>query len=272
MEEPKQNRRVHKYDPEFRIKVVKRSLENNLNAEEVDLIFGVKETTWEKWKNFYLSGGEKALIRPYHKAKKVAKGNAWEKFRSLILEVKRKFPFFGVGRIFHWIRRTVALPLSRRQIHKTLKEEGLLEKPQSKREYKHKVKHFERSLPNQLWQSDITIFTIARGLRVYLIGFMDDHSRYITGWGLYAGQSGGLVLEVLRNAIATYGHPQEILTDNGRQYKSWQGETDFQRELRTMGIKHITSRPHHPQTLGKIESFWGHLKREFLKHVVMGGL
>jgi hypothetical protein len=94
----------------------------------------------------------------------------------------------------------------------------------------------------------------------------------MVGWGLYAGQSGGLVLEVFRNAISTYGRPEEVLTDNGRQYRSWQGITDFQRELQREGIKHITSRPHHPQTLGKIEGFWGHMKREFLRRVVMGGL
>jgi transposase InsO family protein len=56
---------------------------------------------------------------------------------------------------------------------------------------------------------------------VYLIGFMDDHSRYIVGWGLYASQGSAQVLEVLRNAIGQYGAPREILSDQGRQYFAW---------------------------------------------------
>ncbi|MBI4565580.1 MAG: transposase [Planctomycetes bacterium] len=42
--------------------------------------------------------------------------------------------------------------------------------------------------------------------------------------------------------------------------------------MRREGIRHITSRPHHPQTLGKIEACWGHFKREFLKHALTGSL
>ena len=40
-----------------------------------------------------------------------------------------------------------------------------------------KPRFFERSRPNQLWQSDIMTFRLA-GRNAYLIGFMDDYSRY----------------------------------------------------------------------------------------------
>jgi putative transposase len=54
--------------------------------------------------------------------------------------------------------------------------------------------------------------------RVYLVAFMDDHSRFIVGYGLHASQSSALVMEVLRASLAGYGVPEEILTDNGSQY------------------------------------------------------
>jgi hypothetical protein len=38
------------------------------------------------------------------------------------------------------------------------------------------------------------------------------------------------------------------------------------------GIAHVVSRSHHPQTLGKIEAFWKHLKEEFLGRVVSGSI
>ena len=49
-----------------------------------------------------------------------------------------------------------------------------------------------------------------------------------------------------------------------RQFYTWRGKNDFQRFLLKMGIKHIRSRPYHPQTLGKIESFWRNMYQELL--------
>ncbi len=267
--------RLKRYPLEYKVRVVKAALEKNLTPPEVERVYGVSHHTYYLWKKRYKSGGEAALAnRPRGKNRKAdGKAAVHPKLREQILAVKQQHPCFGSNRILHWIRRTLFTPIRFRQVHATLKEENLLQKRVVRRKRATwKPQSFERAKPNHLWQSDITLFTITGGLKVYLIGFLDDHSRYMAGWGLYAGQSGKLVLEVLRRANATYGRPLEILTDNGRQYKSWHGETDFQRELKREGIKHITSRPHHPQTLGKIESFWGHMKKEWLAQVVMGDL
>jgi hypothetical protein len=59
-----------------------------------------------------------------------------------------------------------------------------------------------------------------------------------------------------------------VLTDQGRQYTAWRGETSFEEELRRHGIRHVKARPHHPQTLGKIERFWKTLWEEFLARTV----
>jgi hypothetical protein len=103
---------------------------------------------------------------------------------------------------------------------------------------------------------------------VYLVAFMDDHSRFITGYGLHASQSSALVLEVLRAAIASYGTPEEILTDNGSQYVTWRGKSAFTKELEKRGIRQIVAKPRRPQTLGKIERFWGTLWRECVETAV----
>ena len=104
--------------------------------------------------------------------------------------------------------------------------------------------------------------------RVYLVAFMDDHSRYIVGFGLHASASTALVIEVLRSAIANFGPPEEVLTDNGPQYVTWRGKSQFTRELETRGIKQIVAKPRRPQTLGKVERFWGTLWRECLQAAV----
>jgi hypothetical protein len=97
---------------------------------------------------------------------------------------------------------------------------------------------------------------------------MDDHSRFITGFGLHASQSTALVLEVLRTAISSYGAPQEILTDNGSQYVTWRGKSTFTKELEKRGIRQVVASPRRPQTLGKVERFWGTLWRECIETAV----
>jgi hypothetical protein len=149
-------------------------------------------------------------------------------------------------------------------VHKALSDEGLTQKRKSKPvKNPNKPRFFERSRPNQLWQSDIMTFRLA-GRNAYLIGFLDDYSRYITSLGLYRSQTAEHVLETYRRGIAEYGVPREMLTDNGRQYTNWRGKTRFEREMKKDRVKHIRSRPHHPMTLGKIERFWKSIQSEFL--------
>jgi hypothetical protein len=73
------------------------------------------------------------------------------------------------------------------------------------------------------------------------------------GHALARHQRSVLVMEALARGIARYGTPKEVLTDQGRQYTAWRETTEFEEELRRNGIRHVKSRPQHPQTLGKIE-------------------
>ena len=125
-----------------------------------------------------------------------------------------------------------------------LHEAGYELEEQPTRPHPDQVRSFERAKPNQLWQTDLFTFVLKRqNRRVYLVAFMDDHSRFIVGYGLHASQSTPLVLEVLRAAIAAYGAPEEILTDNGTQYVTWRGKSQFTKELEKRGIKQIVAKP-----------------------------
>ena len=126
------------------------------------------------------------------------------------------------------------------------------------------MQHFERAEPNQLWQSDLFTFLLRRHERIYVAAFLDDHSRYLVSLAMAHHQRSVLVLEALSRGIAEYGAPREILTDQGRQYTAWRGSTEFEAELKRHGIAHVKSRPHHPQTCGKIERFWKTLWEELL--------
>lgn len=49
---------------------------------------------------------------------------------------------------------------------------------------------------------------------------------------------------------------------------TWRGKSRFTRVLEKRGIRQIVARPKRPQTLGKIERFWGTMWREFLEGAV----
>ena len=120
-----------------------------------------------------------------------------------------------------------------------------------------------------MWQSDIFTFRLG-GRYAYLIGFIDDYSRYMVGLELYRSQTADQVLEVYRRAVGEYGVAKEMLTDRGRQYTNWRGTTRFERELGKDRVRHIKSQAHHPMTLGKIERFWKTIYEEFLVRAQFG--
>jgi transposase InsO family protein len=189
--------------------------------------------------------------------------------KRTILMLKQSHPDWGCQRISDMLLRGPALPASPSAVARVLHEAGYEMEETPTRAHKAPVRSFERAKPNQLWQTDLFTFMLKRqNRRVYLVAFMDDHSRFVTGYGLHASQSATLVIEVLRAAMAAYGAPEEILTDNGSQYITWRGKSQFTRELEKRGIKQIVARPRRPQTLGKIERFWGSLWRECVETAV----
>jgi putative transposase len=190
--------------------------------------------------------------------------------RKKIIEIKKREPFFGVQRISHLLKRVFFLSASPETVRRTLQEESLIVPSRKKRcSNITRPRFFERSTPNQMWQGDIFTFRLG-GRYAYLIGMIDDYSRYMVGLELYRSQTADQVIEVYRRAVGEYGVPKEVLTDRGRQYTNWRGTTRFERELGKDRVKHIKSQAHHPMTLGKIERFWKTGYEEFLVRAQFG--
>jgi putative transposase len=253
--------RVARYPFELRLKLVKAYLEEKYPMDLLVQEAGVSSNTIFAWVKRYRSLGEGGLhdAPPNRKVKRLPLP-----VREKIVAVKKENRSFGVRRISDLLRRFFWLRASPEAVRQTLKAAHLIEPAKAKRRKNvDKPRFFERATPNQMWQSDIFMFRLG-GTNAYLIGFIDDYSRYITSLGLYRSQTGENVMEVLRRGFGEYGPPKEMLTDNGRQYTSWRGTTRFEAELKKEKIHHIKSQPHHPMTLGKIERFWATIYEEFL--------
>ena len=254
---------VYSHPFEIRRKAVQLCLEESFPVERVAREMGVGRSTLSKWVRLYRDQGEAGLksksAGPSRPRPKVAAA-----VKTKVVELKRRHPDFGIKKISQFLRRVLFLPVSRETVRRTLNEQQLLKKPRRKPQRNPpKPRFFERSTPNQMWQTDIFTFRLG-GKNAYLIGFLDDYSRYGVGLDVFRSQTAEHVLEVYRTAIAEYGVPKEMLSDQGRQYSSWRGTTRFEAELRKDRVHHIKSRPHHPMTLGKIERFWKTIWEEFL--------
>jgi transposase InsO family protein len=251
------------YPVALRLKAVKLRLEEGYPLELVAREAGVGQSTLATWIRQYRQHGQ-AGLQPRIGGTKAGAPKLAAAVKSQIIALKQQHPHFGVKRIAQLLRRALFLPGSHETVRRTLHQHRLMPKTKKKvPKNPPKPRFFERSTPNQMWQSDIFTFRLG-GKNAYLIGFIDDYSRYIVGLDLFRGQSAEHVLEVYRTAIAEYGLPKEMLTDNGRQYTNWRGKTRFEQELQKDRVHHFRSQPHHPMTLGKIERFWKTIWEDFL--------
>jgi transposase InsO family protein len=258
----KKSKRANRYESSYRIHLVKLHEEDGHSLETICREGGVCRSSMTRWLRLYRKGGSAALEFRHtsHAPRRTLHGAVTEK----IVSVKKAHPDFGVRKISHILSRLFFLPGSAESVRRTLIGNDL-NTPAKKRPSRNvtRPRFFERSTPNQMWQTDIFTFRLG-GRYAYLIGFIDDYSRYMVGLGLYMSQTAENLIELYRKATTEYGVPKEMLTDNGRQYTNWRGTSRFEAELQKDKIHHIKSAPHHPMTLGKIERFWKTIYGEFL--------
>ena len=239
----------------------------NCGADRQDIaqILGVKPNTISNWLKMYRDEGLQGLFRkPSNKAVR----KQCTELEKRIIAHRTENPDHGVRRIRDELRLNEGLTVSAEKVRQTVNAAGVGNPPPVPHRRPAQVRRFERPTPNAMWQIDIFTFNLKRMYKVYLIGIIDDHSRYLAGWGLYRQQTADAVMEVVKGAIGQWGAPREILSDNGRQFVAWRGKTQFQKTLKQQGIQHVRSAPHHPMTLGKIERFWQTIWREFLEEAV----
>jgi len=240
---------------------------SGLPAGDFAPLVGLSRFTLYEWKRRFEADGPAALADKPRGAP--AGSRLPEVTRRTILMLKQSHPDWGCQRLSDALLRGPALSAGPAAVARVLHEAGYQLEEEPTRPHPENDRRFERARPNQLWQTDLFTFVLKRqNRRVYLVAFLDDHSRFVVSYGLHASQSAALVLEVLRAGLASHGTPEEILTDNGSQYVTWRGKSAFAKELERRGVRQVVASPRHPQTLGKIERFWGSLWRECVEAAV----
>jgi hypothetical protein len=100
---------------------------------------------------------------------------------------------------------------------------------------------------------------------------VDDHSRYCVIAKVVERATGRAVCLALAEALARFGVPEEINTDNGKQFTgrfgrpgTTSGEVLFDKICRRNGITHRLTAPASPNQNGKVERFHGTFRLDFL--------
>ena len=136
-----------------------------------------------------------------------------------------EFPFAG-SRMLRGLLAAEGCKIGRRHVKTLMRRmgiEALYRRPRtSKPEPGHKVYPYllrgiviER--PNQVWAMDITYIPMARGF-VYLAVVLDWFSRRVLAWRLSITIEATFCVEALTEALARYGKPDVLNTDQGSQF------------------------------------------------------
>lgn len=250
----------------------------------VDVAFqvGVSRSTLHRWIGRYLEGAVAGLVDRSHRPASCPH-QVDGLVEAGVAEIRRKHPRWGATRIrLELLRRLPPTwpagidPPSARTVNRILLRQGLVIARPRKRPRDSFVR-FERDAPMQLWAIDIVegvqLVNPATGelRQAKVVTGVDDHSRFCVIATVVERATGRAVCLALVQALARFGVPAEIITDNGKQFTDRfgrhgvrNGEVMFDRICRKNGISHRLTRPASPNQNGKVERFHGTLRPDFL--------
>jgi transposase InsO family protein len=205
--------RVANFTGEQRLLLLDAWMRSKLPASEFAPLVGVTATTLYGWRKRFEELGPAALLGH----RRGQRGSQLpEPTRRAILMMKQAHPEWGQDRIHDMLIRTEGLEASARAVQRVLLEAGYEVEEAPTRPHPAKAKRFERTRPNELWQTDLFSFLLKRQrCRVHLV---------------------------------------------------------FAKLCERRGIRQIVASPRRPQTLGKIERFWGTLWRELVEGAIFRDL
>jgi len=138
-----------------------------------------------------------------------------------------EFPFAG-SRMLRGLLAAEGCKIGRRHVKTLMRRmgiEALYRRPRTTKPepghtiYPYLLRGMAITRPNQVWAMDITYIPMARGF-VYLAVVMDWASRRVLSWRLSITLDSAFCIAAVEEAIARYGRPEIMNTDQGAQFTS----------------------------------------------------
>ena len=167
--------------------------------------------------------------------------------REVTLELRRRIdeqfletPFYGSRQRARWLRRE-GCAVSRKRVRRLMRKMGLqalYQRPSTSGPHpEHRVypsllrdRAVERA--NEAWGADVTYIPLHRGF-LSLVAHQDWASRKVLSWRLSNTMEASFCVEALAEALAQYGPPAIVNTDQGSQFTS----LEFTQTLNDAGVQ-----------------------------------
>lgn len=190
--------------------------------------------------------------------------------RKEVLELSEKHPRYGYRRITALLRRD-GFEVNAKRVQRLRREAGLQVRKRQRRMRRLGAGTAERQraeCPNQVWSWDFVEDQTENGTRFRILTLLDEHTRQClamhAAWSIRAVDA----ITVVEAAMARYGAPQHLRSDNGPEFIAYA----IQDWVQSKRIKTLYIKPGSPWENGHIESFHDKLRDECLNRELFGSL
>ncbi len=194
-----------------------------------------------------------------------------QEYLDMAANLKRQGPHRPIEQIITALEAERKVPegmLKRSTVYGYFEKIGL--NRQTQRDQKLSFQRFTPKHRNERWQGDTCHLLYltdpnnrSRKKKVYLIAWLDEHSRVITHAQCYFEEKRFTLEDSLKKGILKFGIPANIYVDNGSVYAS----KHLQSACGRLGIAISHTRPYKPQGRGKVERLFSTIRTSFLSEL-----
>ena len=148
--------------------------------------------------------------------------------KNAIDKIHFEEPSFGVRRIRRELQKQGFEKIGKRLVKRYMEEmcvhvfypgPNLSKRDKKAKTYPYLLRNLDINHPNHVWSIDITYIGTPDGF-AYMVAIIDWHSRFIVGWSISNTLQSDFVVRTVESAIAAYGKPEIINSDQGSQFTS----------------------------------------------------
>ena len=221
---------------------------------------GIRPSTLLRFHDYLVRRKYRALFSPHSRSKPGPKGPSQELIQAIV-ELKRRNQRFGNPRIALIISKTFGIEIDRNVVRRVLAKHYRPEGGGNGPSWLTFLGHMKDSL----WSVDLFRCESIMLKSHWILVVMDQFTRRIIGFAVYAGDVNGAILcQMFNKVIAGYSAPQYLSSDNDPlfEYHRWRAN------LRILDVDEIKTVPHVPVSHTFVERLIGMVRREYLDHIL----
>ena len=239
---------------ELRLQVISEVRAGLVSPREAAARHGISKTQVYEWLSRYAADGLEGLV-PRSRRPAASPRQLDSAVEDEIARWRKERPRWGAKKIRSMLAREGWPVPAVSTVHQVLVRRGLVDHQPRRREPPGGWRRFVRPYCNDLWHIDATRHALAGGRGFWVLDLVDDHSRFLVAAHVAAAPTMEAGWAAFRGAVAAYGLPRQLLSDNGLNFTGRFHGTSvaFERQVTAAGTQLIHARPGHPQTIGKLE-------------------